>query len=147
MAKIEQADFPQLGQLRYLPLSVGPFQARELALSLTEEGRIESFTYKSTKAPAQAFAASMADVAAQVETALEKRETEMRDDLDYGRKQATAALDAQIADLTKQSQLKKLQDEAAGDPVAAETASLLAQIANLEAKKKLLALQLPPATP
>jgi len=137
-AGLTAGSFPQLGQLRYLPLRVGMFQAREMALSLTEDGRVETFSYKSTKAPAQVLAAAAADVATQIETALEKRETEFRDDLKYAREQQTAQVEAEIKRLTKDLELKKAQDAFVEDPlkpIRDETAALQAEIALLQAKK------------
>jgi hypothetical protein len=136
-AKLEQALFPQLGQLRYLPLKVATFQAREMAISLTEKGEVEAFSYKSTKAPAQVIAATAADVATQVQSALEARETERRDDVKYAREQATADVQAEITRLTKDLELKKLQTPAQADPLKPlrdETAALEAEIALLKAK-------------
>jgi hypothetical protein len=137
-AKLELAYFPQLGQLRYLPLRVGPFQARELALSLTTEGRIESFSYKSTKAAAAGAAASLADMATQIDAALEKRETEKRDDLTYAMNKDTKAYEAEIARLTKENELKKLRNPtpAAVDPlkpVKDETAVVQTEVELLKA--------------
>lgn len=136
-AKLAPANFPQLGQLRFLPLTVKPFQAKELALTMTEDGRVESFSYKSTKAAAQAIAATAADVATQIDAALEKRETEYRSDLDYQRAQATAEVQAEITRLTKDLELKKAQAALAPDPLKPltdETASLKAEIALLDAQ-------------
>jgi hypothetical protein len=135
--KLTTAFFPQLGQLRYLPLRVGTFQAREMTLALTEEGRIESFSYKSTKAVGQAVAATLADVATQVDAALEKRETERRSDLDYARAQVTGATQTEINRITKELELKKLRAPATVNPlqpILDETATLQAEIALLRAK-------------
>ncbi|MBV8687404.1 MAG: hypothetical protein JOZ90_13160 [Alphaproteobacteria bacterium] len=135
--KLDAAYFPQFGQLRYLPLRVGTFQAREMALSLTEEGKIESFTYKSTKAPGQVLAATAADVAGQIDAAFEKRETERRSDAEYAAQQANADIQAEITRLTKEAELKKLKDPPQADPlkpVRDETAALEVQTALLKAK-------------
>jgi hypothetical protein len=64
-----------------------------MLVSLTQEGRIEAFSYKSTKAAAQGFAASAADAAGQLDTFREKRETEERDDLAFLRSQVKADRD------------------------------------------------------
>lgn len=136
-AKIAAGDFPQFGQLRFLPFRVGMFQAREMAVFMTEKGRVETFSYKSTKAPAQALAGAGADVAGQAEAFLEKRETEARDDLKYAREQKFAELQQDITRLTKEQELKKLQTPPAVDPLQAtrdETAAIAADIALLKAK-------------
>lgn len=136
-AEIAAGDFPQFGQLRFLPLRVGTFQARELAVQLSETGRIESFIYKSTKAPAQAAASATADVAGQLDTYLEKRETERRDDVKYAREQEIAVIKQEISVLTEQAALKKLKTPAEVDPLQPtrdETALLQADIALLKAK-------------
>ena len=56
---------------------------------MTEAGRVESFTYKSTKAPAQGLAGSVADIAGQYDAYREKRETERRDDVKAERAEET----------------------------------------------------------
>lgn len=118
-AKIAAADFPQFGQLRYFPLRVGTFQAREMALSMTETGRLESFTYKSTKAPAQGLAGIAADIAGQHEAYREKRETERRDDVKAERAEEIAAIQQEIDRITKTVELKKLQTPPPVDPLKA----------------------------
>lgn len=139
--KIAAGDFPQFGQLRFFPFRVGTFQAREMAIALTEAGRIETFSYKSTKAPAEVFAGTAADVAGQLETWREKRETEARDDLKYAREQEFAEIQQEITRLTKEQELKKLRTPPEVDPLKAsrdETAAITADIALLEAKLKRL---------
>jgi hypothetical protein len=138
-AKIAPSDFPQFGQLRFLPLSVGPFEARELSVSLTESGKLEGFTYKSTKAPGQAMAGAIGDVASQVDAALEKRETERRDDAKYAADQEVADLTQQITLLTKQAELKKLQSPETDPlkPMLDETTAINAEVALLKAKLEL----------
>jgi hypothetical protein len=134
---IAAADFPQFGQLRFFPLSVRTFQAREMALSLTDSGRIESFSYKSTKAPAQALASTAADVAGQSESFLAKREAARRDDRKTAREEEIAAIQQQITVLTKQAELKKLQTPPDVDPlkpVRDETAAVEAELALAKAK-------------
>jgi hypothetical protein len=138
--KMKEEYFPQLGQLRYLPLRVGTFQAREMAIALAEDGRIESFTYKSTKAAAAGFAAMAADAAGQVDAAIERFETERRSDLAYAREREVAGIQAEINRLTKEAELKTLRNPpapAAPNPLQAtldETTVLLAEIGLLKAK-------------
>lgn len=141
-AKIAAADLPQFGQLRFLPLKIGTFQAREMTVALSETGRIESFTYKSTKAPAQGLAASAADVAGQLDIFLEKRETEGRDDRKARRDEEIALLQQEITRLTKEIELKKLRTPPDVDPLQAtrdETAAL--EVALALAKVKLASLK------
>ena len=150
-AKIAAGDFPQFGQLRYLPLRVGTFQAREMAISLTEAGHIDTFTYKSTKAPAQVAASTAAGIASQYQAFLEARETERRSDAEYLRNQdlarrvdvkyardeEIALLDQQIGVLTQQAQLLKLQAPPEVDalqPIRDETAAIQADLALKKAK-------------
>jgi len=135
--KIKEAYFPQLGQLRYLPLRVGPFQAREMALALAEDGRVESFTYKSTRAAAAGFAAMAADVVGQVDAAMEKIETERRSDLAYAREQQVAGLTTELAVLTKEEEIAAKKAPASVNPlqpILDETATRLAQIGLTKAK-------------
>lgn len=136
-AKIAAADFPQFGQLRYFPLRVGTFQAREMALTLSETGRRESFTYNSTKAPAQGLAGTAADIAGQYEAYREKRDTERRADAKADREEEIAGIQQNIDRLTKTAELKKLQDPPSVDPLKAvkdETASVEADLALARAK-------------
>lgn len=135
--KIAAGDFPQFGQLRYFPLRVGTFQAREMALSLTETGRLESFTYKSTKAPTQGLAGTAADIAGQYDAYREKRETERRDDVKAERAEEIAAIQQDIDRITKAAELKKLQTPPSVDPLKAvkdETAVEEAELALARAK-------------
>lgn len=139
--KIAAGDFPQFGQLRYFPLRVGTFQAREMALSLTETGRLESFTYKSTKAPAQSLAGTTADITGQYDVYREKRETERRDDVKAGRAEEIAAIQQDIERITKAAELKKLQTPPTVDPLKAvkdDTAVEEAELALAQAKLKRL---------
>jgi hypothetical protein len=139
--KIAAGDFPQFGQLRYFPLRVGTFQAREMALSLTETGRLESFTYKSTKAPAQGLAGTAADIAGQYDAYREKRETERRDDVKAERAEEIAAIQQDIDRITKAAELKKLRTPPSVDPLKAvkdETAVEEAELALARAKLKRL---------
>ena len=136
-ANLTQTAIPQLGQLRYLPLKVGTFQAREMSLSLTKDGRIDTFGYKSTKSAGRTLAATAADVATQIDAAMEKRETERRDDIKYAREQETVEVQSEITRLTKELELRKAQDALAPDPLKAatdEAAALKADIAVLEAQ-------------
>ncbi|MDB5711572.1 MAG: hypothetical protein JWL96_3642 [Sphingomonas bacterium] len=135
-AKIASANFPQFGQLRFLPFRVGTFQAREMVLSMTDTGRLDTFSYKSTKAPAESLVSTASDVAAQYATFREARETESRDDLKFARDNELADIQAQIDKLTKEAALKKLQvpDEDPLKPTKDETAAIEAEIALLKAK-------------
>ncbi len=106
--KLKEANFPQYGQLRYLPLRVRTFQAREMALSMAEDGRVESFSYKSTKSAGAALAAAAADAASQADAALERIETERRDDRKYAFEHANDELVGRITRLTKEAEERKL---------------------------------------
>lgn len=136
-AKVAAGDFPQFGQLRFLPFRVGTFQAREMSISLTEAGRIDTFSYKSTKASAQALASTAQGLAAQYDDYQTKRAADRRTDAKNARDDEIAALDQQINVLTKQAQLKKLQTPPDVDPLQPtrdETAALDAELALLHAK-------------
>lgn len=139
-AKLASANFPQYGQLRFLPFRVGTFQAREMTLSMTETGRLDSFTYKSTKAPGERLATLSADVASQLAAFREARETERRDDVKYERESALAEIQGQIDTLTKEAALKKLQSPPVDplQPMKDETAAIEAEIALLKAKAERL---------
>lgn len=136
--KLKEANFPQYGQLRYLPLRVGTFQAREMALSVAEDGRMESFSYKSTKAAGAALAAAAADAASQADAALERIETERRDDRKYAFDHANDDIAARVATLTKEAEERKLL----APPAPANALQpQLDQLAALQAEVAILKLQ------
>lgn len=134
---------PQLGQLRYLPFANGPFEANALTLALKDDGSIESFEYKNTRAVAAAALAAAADTLGQYQTWKKDQAAAVK----TAREEEIAALQFQIDGITKQKELVKLQTPAAEDPLAAtkeetsrldtETALLNAKLAKLKAEQLL----------
>lgn len=125
---------PQLGQLRFLPVRNEAFEASELSLVLREDGSLETFGYKKTRAAGTGVAAALADAAEQRKTYEAGRAAA----LTSARTQHLAGLQFQIDDLSKQKDLLKLLTPAAPDALKAvkdETAALEAQIALLKAEK------------
>jgi hypothetical protein len=131
------ASTPQLGQLRFLPFRNVAFQSNELALSLREDGSVESFSYKNARAIAAAATAAGADVVDQYKAFKEAQDKKRKDDLTAARAEQIAQIQHQIDLLTKQKELLKLQAAEQPDAdkaIKAETAHIEAQTALLSAK-------------
>jgi hypothetical protein len=118
IAKFAPINFPQLGQLRFLKFKVPPFQAKDMGIFLAEDGRLQRYYLKSTKAAGEALTASVASAANEIGTALEKRETERRDDLAYAQGTTSRELAAQIAEIENRNKRKTLLTEPTPDPLA-----------------------------
>jgi len=138
---------PQLGQLRYLPFSNGPFEANELALTLREDGSVDSFAYKKTRAAGTGMVASAADAADQYKAYRDARDKKRTDAVTAARAEQIAQLQYQIDLLTKQKDILKLQKPDEDDPnaavktqtiqIEAQTALLAAKLAQLRAEASL----------
>ena len=130
---------PQLGNLRFLKFSSGPFENEALSLALRKDGRVEKLTYETKEAALARAASAAADVAEKVRTDREKREDRRRGDEKYLRETAAAERADEIAQLqyridilNKDRDLLKAQ---AGQSMAdAELAQVNAEIATLTAK-------------
>lgn len=114
LAKPEFVNFPQLGQLGFIPFKVLAFQGKDQTLSFSAEGRPTKIELKSTKAAGSAAIAAAADATSTIVEALEKREEERRSD-------AKAAREAKVADLTTEIDL--LEKQAKIDQLTAEPAT------------------------
>lgn len=132
---------PQLGQLRYLPVRNGAFEASELSLALREDGAMEAFGYKKTRAALPGALGAATDAADQYRAYKEGRDTARATALKTGREQQLAALQYQIDTLNKSKELLKAQAPAPPEAVdalkdiKAQTAALEADIALLKAEK------------
>jgi hypothetical protein len=143
----DAASTPQLGQLRYLPFRNKAFEANELALQLRDDGSIESFSYKKTKAAGSGALAAAADAATQYQAYKEAMATKAKDALADARAAQIASLQYQIDLLGKQKDLLKAQTPATPDEdqeikdktvhIEAQTALLTAQLAQLKAEAAL----------
>lgn len=136
-AGLEPQFTPQLGQLRFIPFKVRPFEGRSFALQMSKEGRVSKLEYSTDKAMLASASATAANVAAQVETALDKRETRRRGDDDYWHKRSSRDAQDQIDSLNRQIALKEATTKLADDPLGSvknETLELQAQKALAEAK-------------
>jgi hypothetical protein len=102
-------NFPQAGQLRFIPFSVLPFQGKDLSIAFTEDGYPSKIAFKSTKAAGAEVLGAGADGLATIADALEKREEERRSDAKAAREAAVADLTTQIDLLEKQAKVEKLQ--------------------------------------
>lgn len=124
---------PQLGQLRFLPFENRMFESNQLVVQLAADGTVEKFQYASKAAALQRVAEAAADAATQLKTARK----DARDEITAAQAQEAAALQHQITMLTKQDELKKMENPspAAADPmkdaqlelVRAQIQALLAQ--------------------
>ncbi|WP_146163453.1 hypothetical protein [Sphingomonas fennica] len=143
LAEVEAANFPQLGQLRFLKFKVPMFQAKDLGVFLSADGRLERYYLKSTKAALETATASAANAATTMADAMEKRETERRSDLEYAQSEKSKALTAQIAELENAEKLRKLQQPPSSDPLkplreaAAENEAHIAQLQSQLAREQL----------
>jgi hypothetical protein len=128
------APAPQLGQLRYLPFRNRAFEANALSLVLREDGSVEKFEYKKTRAAGAAAASAASDAIGQVEARLAQREKEAAANRKAAREEAIADLQFRIDGLTKQAALLKLQTPDAQLTVKDETARIQTETALLEAQ-------------
>lgn len=127
---------PQLGQLRFLPFSSRPFEAAQLSLAMREDGSVEKFEYKKTKAMSSGSEA-IKDAITQYAAFRDQQKKETTEALAASRAEAIAAVEHRIALLTKQAELLKLQTPPQPDALKAiqdETALIEAQAALLNAK-------------
>jgi hypothetical protein len=134
---LDAVQAPQLGQLRFLPFSNRAFEAGQLSVALREDGTVEKFEYKRTKAAGAEASAAVGDAATQIQAFLEKREARQASALTDARKEAIAQIQFEIDALTAQKALLKLQQPETTDALAAvkeETARIEAETALLEAR-------------
>jgi hypothetical protein len=117
LAEAQPLNFPQLGQLRFLAFKVPMFQAKDMGVFLSADGRIERYYMKSTKAALEAATASAANAATTLADTLEKREIERRSDTEYVQSEKGKALAAQITELENAEKLRKQQKPAVEDPL------------------------------
>ena len=140
---------PQLGQLRYLPFSNGPFANNALAVSIGQKGHLNKFSYKTTSAQAAGLLSAAADAAKQIETYQKERAEAELKAIQTARSEGAAQRAEQLAELTfkidlleKQKELLDLENpNVSAVEIAEETASLQAQILLLKSRKELLELQ------
>jgi hypothetical protein len=129
---------PQLGQLRYLPVSNAAFEASELSFTLREDGTLDTFGYKKTRAAAAGIVGAANDAATQYKTYEDDRQTRVTTRLKTAREQQIAALQFQIDKASKQKDLLKLQAPDSPDAlkeIKTQTTALETEIALLKAEK------------
>lgn len=100
---------PQLGQLRFLPFRNEMLEAAELSLVLRDDGTLDSFSYKKTRAAGAAGAAAASDAAGQIKAYEDTRRTKAADGLKAQRAEALAKLQFEIDVLNKKADLIKVQ--------------------------------------
>lgn len=128
---------PQAGQYRFLPFRNRMFEAAQLNLALSENGEIEKFDYKRSKAASDG-AAAVKDALGQYEAYRDKREKKASDALAAQRAEEVAAAQHEIDLLTKQK--LKLDAQSSLNPdsklaIETETALIRAEISQLESKR------------
>lgn len=138
---------PQMGTLRLLPFRNGVFQNNELSVSFRENGGIATINYDEKAARGQELAQT---VSAGLDQAVVYRDARQAYEIKKGvdakvkadaeRQSVLEELDAKIAVLQKIKQINELNAETSQNvsltDVKAETARLNAQIALLEAQRK-----------
>lgn len=139
---------PQLGRLRLLDFTNGPFEDNEIKLAVRANGLIDTFRYGEESAAASA-STSLADMSEKIAAGIEKLETERRDDVKYARDtvawqrtEAAAVRAEEIAQATFEidklkKQKERLDAQAALSPPAAPDATK-AEMARLDAETALL---------
>ncbi len=140
LAKPKMVNFPQAGQLRFIPFKVLAFQGKTQTLTFTEDGYPAKIELKSTKAAgAQALAAG-ADAVSTIATEIEKREEERRSDAKAQRDEVIAGLQFEIDLLEKR---KKIAEETATPSAPSAESVHLAEInSDIELKRAELLQQL-----
>lgn len=141
LVKPEMVNFPQFGQLRFIPFRVLPFQGKDQSIEFTADGYPSKITLKSTKAVGAEALGAASDAVTTVADALEKREEERRSDAKAARDQAVAELTTELDLLEKEA---KIAERKAPPSKPSESSLLLAELqADIEMKRaKLLQLLL-----
>lgn len=132
LAGLEPKYIPQLGQLRFIPFVIRPFEGRTLNIDVAEDGRVTKMVYSTDKAMLAQIAATVAGVAGQFDASAEKMEARRRVDEDYRHSQSVLKEQDSIDHLTRQIALKDAQ-KALNDPQSA----VKAEVAVLEAQRSL----------
>jgi len=133
---------PQLGQLRFLPFTNGPFSNNALAIEVGQKGHLQKFSYKRSSAQAAGLLGTISDAAKQVEAFQKERADAELKAIQTARAEEIAILDYEIALMEKEQKRLVLENpDASAIAIAEETAALQAQIALLKARKELVELQ------
>ena len=133
LAKPEMVNFPQAGQLRFIPFRVLAFQGKEQTITFTKDGFPSKIELKSTKAAVAEALAATAAATTTVADALEKREEERRSDAKAARDEAVAELTTEISLLEKQAKITELTAES--PPASAESVRLAEINSDIELKR------------
>lgn len=158
---------PQLGRLRLLPFTNGPFEDNSLELVIRSNGLIETFKYGAESSASNA-SSNLATIAEKIDEKIEKMEEERRSDIKYARETQSwvrteaaavradelAKLNTQVDETKKQLELLQAQASLSGAgssiQLAAEQArldaelkSLQTQVAKLKAANELALLSVP----
>lgn len=137
LVRLDAISAPQLGQLRFLPFSSKAFESATLAVSLREDGSLDTLTYAKTKAAGTEVASTASDIATKVQGYMDQRDAKRAAGLTAARAEAIAQVQFQIDLLTKQATLLKLQnptDTETIDAINEQIGQINSQTALLEAK-------------
>ena len=124
---------PQMGQLRFMEFSNGAFESGDMTLAVREDGSLENYEYKRTKAAAVDASSVAQDAVEQYAAYRGKRDERLK----TAREQRIAEIQFQIDELTKQKELLALRTPSIGSTNTAvneETAAIQARVALLNAQ-------------
>lgn len=132
---------PQLAPLRILPLTNGAFQHNALTATFRENGGLAKFNYDEKAARGKALSGVVASGLGNVLAYRDARQADSKAEEDTKKKAVLAEMDAEIARLERQKKLDMLKAEtnqnASQNDIQVETTRLNAQLALLEARRKL----------
>ena len=136
LESIEPVNFPQYGQLRFAEFKVPLFKKKDMKISLNESGEMTYFHMKSQKAAAAAALGAAADATKTIADALEARETERRNDLEYQLGAQLKETSTQIDTLKKQKELEELLKKPGDPDPEAEQAAAAAAALELDIQQR-----------
>jgi hypothetical protein len=141
LLRSDDAQIPQLGQLRFLPFRNEAFENNALVVSLTPSGHIAKFEYRNPRAQGEAISASalatVNDIRGFADARAAQREAEATaaaQAVVAGRTEELAAIQFEIDKLQRQKTLNDLL----APPAVSATAAMQAQTAEINARIALL---------
>jgi hypothetical protein len=132
LLKPKMVNFPQAGQLRFVPFKVLPFQGKDQSIDFTEDGYPSKIALKSTKAAGAEALGAAADGLTTLVDAFEKREEERRSDTKAARDDALAERVNELQLLETQAKIIERQKK----PSQPSAASLLLAEVNADIEMK-----------
>lgn len=149
---------PQLGPLRVLPFTNGIFQSNVLKVAFREDGSVSTLNYDERVARGKELSGSVASALDEVvafrdarQASRDKKSADLKAQNEAKKQAALDELDAEISRLEKLKKIGNLNAQTSQDAslsdIQTETARLNAQIALLEAHKKVRDAEASLATP